>query len=177
MLLRYHYGGAERDRVFADVRFAGEDDTRQVLLRPEEIERLLAACQALGYAELGQIGFRWHRVRERAGLDHVRFKDLRSQVAIYGERAGVPLSVLKSAMGHQGEAMTQRYAKDKEAEEKRLIEEYKEKFYNPYQAAARGYVDDVIEPSQTRPRLIQALELSAGKRDNNPSRKHGNIPL
>ena len=68
-------------------------------------------------------------------------------------------------------------AKDKEAEEKRLIEEYKEKFYNPYQAAARGYVDDVIEPSQTRPRLIQALELSAGKRDNNPSRKHGNIPL
>ena len=65
----------------------------------------------------------------------------------------------------------------KEAEEKRLIAEYKEKFYNPYQAAARGYVDDVIEPSQTRPRLIQALELITGKRDNNPSRKHGNIPL
>jgi propionyl-CoA carboxylase beta chain len=68
-------------------------------------------------------------------------------------------------------------AADPAAEEKRLVEEYKEKFYNPYQAAAHGYVDDVIEPNRTRPYLIQALELIAGKRDRNPSRKHGNIPL
>ncbi len=176
MLLRYHYGGAERNRIFADVHFAGEDDTREVLLRPEETRRLLAACDALGYGEMRtlvrmalhtgadrgvlvsgkrgggrtqapgllvrqlriyhedaaavgsglysgeayfddrkaksrrrtvpitdvlcrellllcqgkepdeqvfslrypQIDFRWKRVRARAGLDHVRFKDLRS---------------------------------------------------------------------------------------------------
>ncbi len=68
-------------------------------------------------------------------------------------------------------------AADKVAEEKRLVAGYKAKFNNPYQAAARGYVDDVIEPRRTRPALIQALELCAGKRDSNPPRKHGNIPL
>jgi propionyl-CoA carboxylase beta chain len=44
-------------------------------------------------------------------------------------------------------------------------------------AAERGYVDEIIEPSQTRPKLIRALEMSANKRDTNPPRKHGNIPL
>ena len=68
-------------------------------------------------------------------------------------------------------------AKDQAKTEAELIAGYKAKFYNPYQAAARGYVDDVIEPHQTRPRLIQALELCARKRDRNPPRKHGNIPL
>ena len=50
-------------------------------------------------------------------------------------------------------------------------------FANPYIAAARGYVDDVIKPSETRPRLIRALEMLADKRDTNPPKKHGNIPL
>ena len=50
-------------------------------------------------------------------------------------------------------------------------------FANPYIAAARGYVDDVIRPSETRPRLIRALEMLADKRDTNPRKKHGNIPL
>ncbi|MFN7588884.1 MAG: acyl-CoA carboxylase subunit beta [Planctomycetota bacterium] len=68
-------------------------------------------------------------------------------------------------------------AKDPKAEEKRLVAEYKAKFANPYQAAARGYVDDVIEPRRTRPMLIQALELLRSKRDSNPPKKHGNIPL
>ncbi|MGE3175110.1 MAG: acyl-CoA carboxylase subunit beta [Planctomycetota bacterium] len=68
-------------------------------------------------------------------------------------------------------------AKDPKAEEQRLVAEYKQKFNNPYMAAARGYVDDVIEPRRTRPMLIQALELLASKRDGNPPRKHGNIPL
>ncbi|MBL8754420.1 MAG: methylmalonyl-CoA carboxyltransferase [Planctomycetes bacterium] len=68
-------------------------------------------------------------------------------------------------------------AKDPKAEEKRLVADYKAKFANPYQAAARGYVDDVIEPHRTRPMLIQALELLRSKRDSNPPRKHGNIPL
>ena len=58
-----------------------------------------------------------------------------------------------------------------------LVKDYEEQFANPYIAAARGYVDDVIRPSETRPRLIAALEMLADKRDTNPPKKHGNIPL
>jgi propionyl-CoA carboxylase beta chain len=57
------------------------------------------------------------------------------------------------------------------------VAEYTERFANPYVAAARGYVDDVIDPRDTRPRLIAALEALQGKRDRNPPRKHGNLPL
>jgi len=55
--------------------------------------------------------------------------------------------------------------------------EYREKFANPYVAAGRGYLDDVIEPSETRPRLIRALKILENKVDRNPPKKHGNIPL
>jgi propionyl-CoA carboxylase beta chain len=58
-----------------------------------------------------------------------------------------------------------------------LVAEYRQKFANPYVAASRGYLDDVIEPSETRPRLINGLEMLANKRDSNPAKKHGNIPL
>ena len=58
-----------------------------------------------------------------------------------------------------------------------LIEEYRDKFSNPYVAASRGYVDDVIEPATTRIRIISALEMLASKRENRPAKKHGNIPL
>ncbi len=68
-------------------------------------------------------------------------------------------------------------ADDPEAKRKELVEEYRSKFANPYIAAERGYVDEVIEPSTTRPRLIAALRLLENKRDRNPSKKHGNIPL
>jgi acetyl-CoA carboxylase carboxyltransferase component len=68
-------------------------------------------------------------------------------------------------------------ADDQVAERKRLVEEYETEFANPYIAAARGYVDDVIRPMETRPRLIRALEVMADKRDANPRKKHGNIPL
>ncbi|MBQ3573144.1 MAG: methylmalonyl-CoA carboxyltransferase [Clostridia bacterium] len=54
---------------------------------------------------------------------------------------------------------------------------YAEKFANPYLAAARGYIDDVIEPDSTRPRIISALEMLMSKRENRPAKKHGNIPL
>ena len=60
---------------------------------------------------------------------------------------------------------------------KELEEEYKEKFANPYVAAKRGYVDDVIEPQRTRFRIIKALEMLKNKRDSLPMKKHGNIPL
>ena len=59
----------------------------------------------------------------------------------------------------------------------RLVAEYRERFANPYVAAARGFIDDIIEPSQTRPRIIGALEMLQNKRDRNPAKKHGNIPL
>jgi propionyl-CoA carboxylase beta chain len=59
----------------------------------------------------------------------------------------------------------------------RLVSEYREKFDNPYIAAARGYIDDVIDPAQTRPKLIRAFEMLKDKTDSNPPRKHGNIPL
>jgi acetyl-CoA carboxylase carboxyltransferase component len=58
-----------------------------------------------------------------------------------------------------------------------LVAEYREKFANPYVAAERGFIDDVIEPRETRPRLINALEMLQNKRDSNPPKKHGNIPL
>jgi len=68
-------------------------------------------------------------------------------------------------------------AKDPKATRARLIAEYRAKFANPYIAAQKGYIDDVIEPADTRRRLIKALELLKTKRDKNPPRKHGNIPL
>jgi acetyl-CoA carboxylase carboxyltransferase component len=68
-------------------------------------------------------------------------------------------------------------AEDVEATRARLVQEYRDKFANPYVAAARGYVDDVIEPKETRPRLINALEMLRNKRATNPPKKHGNIPL
>jgi len=58
-----------------------------------------------------------------------------------------------------------------------LVADYREKFANPYIAASRGYIDDVIRPSETRPRLINALAMLANKRDSNPPKKHGCIPL
>jgi propionyl-CoA carboxylase beta chain len=68
-------------------------------------------------------------------------------------------------------------AEDPEARRKELIAEYEEKFNTPYLAAERGYVDDVVEPSETRVRLIQALRMLRTKREAVPARKHGNIPL
>jgi propionyl-CoA carboxylase beta chain len=68
-------------------------------------------------------------------------------------------------------------ADDAEARRAELIADYKDRFANPYTAAERGYVDDVIEPRTTRPVLIDALETALTKREPRPPRKHGNIPL
>ncbi|HZU04142.1 MAG TPA: acyl-CoA carboxylase subunit beta [Ktedonobacteraceae bacterium] len=68
-------------------------------------------------------------------------------------------------------------ATDPELRRKELIAEYTEKFANPYIAAGRGYIDEVIEPRHTRTKLINALEMLKNKRDTNPPKKHGNIPL
>jgi len=68
-------------------------------------------------------------------------------------------------------------ASDPEAELQKRTDDYRAKFANPFSAAARGYVDDVIEPKTTRPRLIRTFEMLETKKDSNPPKKHGNIPL
>ncbi len=68
-------------------------------------------------------------------------------------------------------------SRDVEGRRAELEADYRENFANPFKAAELGYIDDVIRPEETRPRIIQALEMLAGKRDTNPPKKHGNIPL
>ena len=68
-------------------------------------------------------------------------------------------------------------ADDVEARREQLIDEYRDTFANPYTAAERGFIDDVLEPKDTRPRLIDDLEILESKRKDGPDRKHGNIPL
>jgi propionyl-CoA carboxylase beta chain len=68
-------------------------------------------------------------------------------------------------------------ASDPEAARRVRVNEFEEKFANPYVAAERGFIDEIIRPSQTRPKLIKALALLENKRDTNPPKKHGNIPL
>ena len=68
-------------------------------------------------------------------------------------------------------------AEDPVARKAELVEDYREKFANPFKAAELGYIDEVIKPEETRPKIIEALEMLATKRDTNPPKKHGNIPL
>jgi len=70
-----------------------------------------------------------------------------------------------------------RGADDVEKRRDELVADYKETFANPWKAAELGYIDEVIKPEETRPKIIQALEMLATKRDTNPPKKHGNIPL
>jgi propionyl-CoA carboxylase beta chain len=70
-----------------------------------------------------------------------------------------------------------RKAADPDAQKKQLVEAYREKFANPYKAAELGYIDDVIDPAESRPIIIRALRMLRTKRDINPPKKHGNIPL
>ncbi|HEV8305454.1 MAG TPA: acyl-CoA carboxylase subunit beta [Gemmatimonadales bacterium] len=79
-----------------------------------------------------------------------------------------------AVMGPKG-AVEILYKGDEATEER--ANEYREKFAHPYEAAARGYLDDIIDPRDTRPRLIEALATLGAKRDRNPPKKHGNLPL
>ncbi len=90
-----------------------------------------------------------------------------AEIAVMGADGAVSI-IFKDAIAE---------ADDPVEERKRLVARYEEEFANPYIAAARGYVDEVIRPSETRPRLIRALEVLQDKRDTNPRKKHGNIPL
>jgi propionyl-CoA carboxylase beta chain len=90
-----------------------------------------------------------------------------SEIAVMGPEGAVNIVFRKEIVG----------AEDKERRRKELISEYRNKFASPYIAAERGYIDDVIEPQETRPRLINALETLVSKREGRPRKKHGNIPL
>ena len=90
-----------------------------------------------------------------------------AEIAVMGPKGAVEVLFRKEIQA----------AEDPQAATDQRIEEYREKFAHPYIAAARGYVDDVIDPRETRPRLISALDMLRNKRDSNPVRKHGNIPL
>jgi len=68
-------------------------------------------------------------------------------------------------------------AKDVENKRTEKVAEFREKFANPYIAAEHGFIDEIIEPKFTRQKLITALRMLDTKRDNNPPKKHGNIPL
>ena len=68
-------------------------------------------------------------------------------------------------------------AKDPAKEKDRLVDDYRRTFANPFKAAELGYVDAIIRPEDTRPELIGALRMLRNKRDQNPPKKHGNIPL
>jgi acetyl-CoA carboxylase carboxyltransferase component len=90
-----------------------------------------------------------------------------TEIAVMGPEGAINIVFRKELEG----------AKEPDKRRKELVAEYVEKFANPYVAASRGYIDDVIEPHETRPRLINALAMLANKRDTLPAKKHGNIPL
>ena len=90
-----------------------------------------------------------------------------AEIAVMGAKGAVEVLYAKQIAA----------AADPEAEAERLTLEYNSRFMNPYAAAEHGYIDDIIEPSKTRYRLIRALEMLSTKRDVNPPKKHGNIPL
>jgi propionyl-CoA carboxylase beta chain len=81
-----------------------------------------------------------------------------------------------AVMGAEG-AVNILYRKADEETKKQAIEDYKENFANPYQAAELGYIDEIILPKQTRFKLIQALDMAHNKMQTNPPKKHGNMPL
>ncbi len=90
-----------------------------------------------------------------------------AEIAVMGADGAVSV-IFRDALAAAGDPVSERA---------RLVMEYEDAFANPYAAAARGYVDDVIIPSDTRRRLIRGLTMLADKKDSNPPKKHGNIPL
>jgi len=90
-----------------------------------------------------------------------------AEIAVMGPKGAVEIIFKKDIAA----------AKDSEAELAKKTDDFRDKFAHPFIAAARGYVDDIIEPKTTRARLIRAYEMLETKKDSNPPKKHGNIPL
>jgi propionyl-CoA carboxylase beta chain len=92
-----------------------------------------------------------------------------AEIAVMGPEGAVNI-VYKREIDRAAEA-------DREKIRREKIDDFRDRFANPYVAAERGYIDAIIEPAQTRAKLITALRSLANKRDTNPLKKHGNIPL
>ncbi len=92
-----------------------------------------------------------------------------AEIAVMGPEGAVNIIHRAELKGLEGKKL--------EAKRAELVDDYRQKFANPYVAAKKGYIDDVIEPQETRPTLIKALETLVNKRQKGPERKHGNIPL
>ena len=103
-------------------------------------------------------------------------KHLRSDVNLVWPSAEIAVMGAEGAVNiiYRGEISG---SGDPDQTRKELVADYQEKFTNPFVAANRGFVDDVIDPAETRPRLIRALEMLQNKQDTLPAKKHGNIPL
>jgi len=107
-----------------------------------------------------------------------------AEIAVMGPEGAVNIvygreltAAVREAEAHEGKLSEDRRAEVLAEAKAARVHEFREQFANPYVAAERGYVDAVILPHETRPRLIAALEMLEGKRDKNPPKKHGNIPL
>jgi acetyl-CoA carboxylase carboxyltransferase component len=92
-----------------------------------------------------------------------------AEIAVMGPEGAVNI-VYKRELDKAPEADRERLRQEK-------IDEFRERFANPFVAAEKGYIDAIIEPAETRPRIITALRALESKRDTNPRKKHGNIPL
>jgi propionyl-CoA carboxylase beta chain len=90
-----------------------------------------------------------------------------AEIAVMGPKGAVEI-IFKKEIEKAG---------DKEEALHKKVQDYRERFANPYIAAERGYIDEIIEPQETRPKVIRALEMLENKVDRNPRKKHGNIPL
>ena len=103
-------------------------------------------------------------------------KHIRADINLAYPTAEIAVMGAEGAVGiiHRREIAS---SSDPALESKRRADEFREKFASPYVAAERGFIDEVIEPRLTRPKLIRALEMLETKRDQNPQKKHGNIPL
>jgi propionyl-CoA carboxylase beta chain len=82
-----------------------------------------------------------------------------------------------AVMGPEGAINIIHRNKLTEEDKANAVLEYREKFANPYKAASLGYIDEIIQPKETRKKIIGALEMTQNKRKSNPPKKHGNIPL
>ncbi|MBE9501517.1 MAG: methylmalonyl-CoA carboxyltransferase, partial [Chloroflexi bacterium] len=90
-----------------------------------------------------------------------------AEIAVMGAEGATPVIFRKEM----------EVASDPKAKEKEKMQEYRDVLYNPYIAASRGYVDEVILPRESRPKIISAFELLSTKRETRPPKKHGNIPV
>ena len=90
-----------------------------------------------------------------------------AEIAVMGSEGAVNI-IFKQAIAE---------AEDRDAVKKQFVADYEAEFATPYKAAERGFVDDVIEPSTSRPRIVDAFTMLEGKRDSRPAKKHGNMPL